>query len=74
MSEVISKQRKPNRRLEKQMRYLSQAIQLEEVVNPHIIRSTMAIKANATSFEKLVYNDLGNKAVAFVSHKKQLDW
>ena len=30
-------------RKEKQTRYLSQAIQLEEAVNPHIIRSTMII-------------------------------
>lgn len=31
------------RRREKQTRYLSQAIQLEEAVNPHIIRATMAM-------------------------------
>jgi len=32
-----------NRRQEKQTRYLSQAIQLEEAVNPHIIRATMTM-------------------------------
>lgn len=33
----------PKAKREKQTRYLSQAIQLEEAVNPHIIRSTMSI-------------------------------
>lgn len=33
----------PNRKREKQTRYLSQAIQLEEAVNPHIIRATMTM-------------------------------
>lgn len=32
-----------SRRYEKQTRYLSQAIQLEEAVNPHIIRTTMTM-------------------------------
>ena len=32
-----------SRRREKQTRYLSQAIQLEEAVNPHIIRATMTM-------------------------------
>lgn len=32
-----------SKKLEKQTRYLSQAIQLEESVNPHIIRATMAM-------------------------------
>lgn len=31
-------------------------------------------QANATSFDKLSYNDSGNKAVAFVGAKKQLEW
>lgn len=31
-------------------------------------------QANATSFDKLSYNDTGNKAVAFVGAKKQLEW
>jgi len=34
---------KIRRKREKQTRYLSQAIQLEEAVNPHIIRSTMTM-------------------------------
>ena len=37
------KRPKVNRKREKQMRYLSQAIQLEEAVNPHIIRATMSM-------------------------------
>lgn len=31
-------------------------------------------QANATSFDKLVYNQAGNQAVAFVGNAKQLDW
>lgn len=31
-------------------------------------------QANATSFDKLTYNDHGNKAVAFVGHEKRLEW
>lgn len=31
-------------------------------------------KANTMSFDKLTYNDMGNKAVAFVGSVKQLDW
>ena len=34
---------KPSVKREKQTRYLSQAIQLEEAVNPHIIRATMTM-------------------------------
>lgn len=34
---------KISRKREKQTRYLSQAVQLEEAVNPHIIRSTMVM-------------------------------
>ncbi len=40
-----------SRKREKQTRYLSQAIQLEEAVNPHIIRSTMLM----ISFALLVF-------------------
>lgn len=35
--------KKKNAKREKQIRYLSQAIQLEEAVNPHIVKSTMII-------------------------------
>jgi two-component system cell cycle response regulator len=31
-------------------------------------------QANTTSFDKLTYNDQGNKAIGFVSQQKQLDW
>ena len=31
-------------------------------------------QANTTSFDKLTYNDKGNKAVAFVGKEKQLEW
>ena len=31
-------------------------------------------QANTVSFDKLVYNEKGNKAVAFVGTEKQLDW
>lgn len=31
-------------------------------------------QARALSFDKLTYNESGNKAVAFVRHKGQLDW
>ena len=37
ITKTLSKKR------EKQTRYLSQAIQLEEAVNPHIIRATMTM-------------------------------
>ena len=30
--------------------------------------------AHAMSFDKLVYNDKGNRAVAFVSNERQLEW
>ncbi len=39
--------RETTRRREKQTRYLSQAIQLEEAVNPHIIRTTMSMVSMA---------------------------
>lgn len=31
-------------------------------------------QANALSFDKLAYNDIGNKAIAFVGRKKNLEW
>ena len=31
-------------------------------------------QANATSFDKLTYNDIGNQAVACVGYNKQLEW
>ncbi|MEM6648716.1 MAG: response regulator [Pseudomonadota bacterium] len=31
-------------------------------------------QAKATSFDKLTYNDKGNKVVAFVDHRQQLEW
>lgn len=45
------KTKAPNAKREKQTRYLSQAIQLEEAVNPHIIRATMGM----VSFALLVF-------------------
>lgn len=39
----LTNQRNISSKREKQMRYLSQAIQLEEAVNPHIIRATMSM-------------------------------
>lgn len=40
---AINVRQRRGRKHEKQMRYLSQAIQLEEAVNPHIIRATMSM-------------------------------
>lgn len=31
-------------------------------------------QAKATSFDKLIYNEKGNKAVAFIGYKKNLEW
>ena len=31
-------------------------------------------QANATSFDKLTYNDKGNQVIAFVGLEKQLEW
>ena len=40
---IKNKKHRHGKKREKQTRYLSQAIQLEEAVNPHIIRATMSM-------------------------------